>query len=302
MLPSVTIDGMAIDPAQPRTRRKWRSRLTRRRFLAATALGACGVGLYTWRIEPHWVEVVERNLPIAGLPTDLHGRQLVQISDLHVGRSVDSDYLIDCLKRVSALSPDLTVITGDFMTCFDTEQVDHVCRVLEHLSPGPLGCFAIFGNHDYSLGWSRKDVADTLARRLPDLGIHLLRNERRSVAGLQLVGIDDLWSPNFSPEAVVPKVDWQKPALTLCHNPDAVDSSLLANCRGWILAGHTHGGQCKPPFLPPPLLPVRNRRYTSGEFDLGDGRHLYINRGLGHLLPVRFNVRPEITVFRLCPV
>ncbi|HEX2860069.1 MAG TPA: hypothetical protein VHN79_00430, partial [Lacunisphaera sp.] len=71
--------------------------------------------------------------------------------------------------------------------------------------------------------------------------------------------------------------------------------------QGWILAGHTHGGQCKPPFLPPPLLPVRNRRYTAGEFDLGDGRKLYINRGLGHLLRVRFNVRPEVTVFRLAP-
>ncbi len=52
-------------------------------------------------------------------------------------------------------------------------------------------------------------------------------------------------------------------------------------------------------FLPPPMLPVKNRRYTSGAFDLGDGRSLYINRGLGHLLRVRFNARPEITCFRL---
>jgi hypothetical protein len=47
------------------------------------------------------------------------------------------------------------------------------------------------------------------------------------------------------------------------------------------------------------MLPVRNRRYTCGEFDLGNGRRLYINRGLGYLHRVRFNVRPEITVFRL---
>jgi predicted MPP superfamily phosphohydrolase len=44
---------------------------------------------------------------------------------------------------------------------------------------------------------------------------------------------------------------------------------------------------------------VRNHRYTSGEFDLFDGRKLYINRGLGYLRRVRLNVRPEITVFRL---
>ena len=68
---------------------------------------------------------------------------------------------------------------------------------------------------------------------------------------------------------------------------------------GWILSGHTHGGQCKPPFLPPPLLPVRNRRYTSGEIDATGGRRLYISRGVGHTMMVRFNARPEVTVFTL---
>ena len=68
---------------------------------------------------------------------------------------------------------------------------------------------------------------------------------------------------------------------------------------GWVLAGHTHGGQCKPPFLPPPVLPVKNRRYTSGEIAVDSGRTLYISRGVGHLLKARFNVRPEITLFTL---
>jgi predicted MPP superfamily phosphohydrolase len=65
------------------------------------------------------------------------------------------------------------------------------------------------------------------------------------------------------------------------------------------LSGHTHGGQIKPPFLDPPIIPVRNKRYTAGKFDLGDGRFMYINRGLGYLRRVRFNARPEITVFTL---
>ena len=59
------------------------------------------------------------------------------------------------------------------------------------------------------------------------------------------------------------------------------------------------GGQCKPPFLPPPIVPVKNRRYTAGAFQLSRGRQLYISRGVGTFLPVRFNVRPEVTVFTL---
>jgi hypothetical protein len=97
----------------------------------------------------------------------------------------------------------------------------------------------------------------------------------------------------------MPLLNPAEAALVLCHNPDAADEPVWAGYRGWILAGHTHGGQCKPPFLPPPLLPVKNRRYTCGAFDLGDGRNLYISRGLGYLRRVRFGVRPEITLFRL---
>jgi predicted MPP superfamily phosphohydrolase len=50
-----------------------------------------GLGIYAWRIEPHWVEVVERDLPIRRLPDALVGRTLAQISDLHVGKIVDPD-------------------------------------------------------------------------------------------------------------------------------------------------------------------------------------------------------------------
>ena len=78
-----------------------------------------------------------------------------------------------------------------------------------------------------------------------------------------------------------------------------MDCEVGQGYEGWILAGHTHGGQCKPPFLPPPLLPVKNRRYVAGEYALAGSRSLYINRGVGHLMQVRFNVRPEITVFQL---
>ena len=95
-------------------------------------------------------------------------------------------------------------------------------------------------------------------------------------------------------------LDASRGAIALSHNPDTVDLPVWGNYEGWILAGHTHGGQCKPPFLPPPVLPVKNRRYTAGEFELAGNRRLYISRGVGHAgLAVRFNVRPEVTLFEL---
>ena len=113
------------------------------------------------------------------------------------------------------------------------------------------------------------------------------------------IGVDDLWSPCFDPVTALAQRASAVPAIALCHNPDAADLAVWDDYEGWILAGHTHGGQCKPPFLPPPELPVKNRRYTAGEFSLSGSRRMYISRGVDHLLQVRFNVRPEIPIFRL---
>ena len=277
-------------------------RLTRRRFLLGTVSAAAAVGVYTWRVEPHWVTVTRRDLPVRNLPSALVGRTLAQVSDLHVCPRVDADYLGAALREVSALQPDIVVVTGDFVSNASAERSEEVARLFENLAMPPLGCFGVFGNHDYGERWSDMAVAENLEKRLAGAGITVLRNTSHVVKGLTLVGVDDMWGPNFYPNRVFSELSAGEPAIVLCHNPDAVDGQFWGDYRGWILSGHTHGGQCKPPFLPPPLLPVVNRRYTSGEFDLGDGRSLYINRGLGYLKRVRFNVRPEITLFTLVAV
>ena len=273
--------------------------LSRRNFIRVVLAAPALTGLYAWRIEPHWLEVVNRDLPIAHLPDSLAGRTLVQLSDLHIGPKVDDDYVIDTFRRVASLQPDIVVHTGDLVSYRDPRTIEQARRVLAHFPRGRLGTAAILGNHDYGRAWSDMQVAARISNLLSDTGAMVLRNATTVIAGLQIAGLDDLWSGRFQPWAALRAIDSTRPALVLCHNPDACDRPVWGNYRGWILAGHTHGGQCKPPFLPPPMLPVLNKRYTSGEFSLSGGRHLYISRGVGHLMPVRFNARPEVTVFRL---
>jgi predicted MPP superfamily phosphohydrolase len=273
--------------------------LSRRRFIHLSLASTAAVGTYAWRIEPHWVEVVKRRLPIKGLPRDLVGRTLAQFSDLHIGPRVDDDYLRDTFGTVARLRPDFVVMTGDFVSYSDAAQFGQMGHVIEAFPHGRLGTLAILGNHDYGRAWSELPVADHVTDVATKAGIKVLRNETCVVKGLQFVGLDDFWSPHFNPEPVVSARDRTTATVVLCHNPDAVDLDAWSDYDGWILGGHTHGGQCKPPFLPPPLVPVRNRRYTAGEIALSGGRTLYINRGLGHLIRVRFNVRPEVTLFEL---
>jgi len=279
------------------------NKISRRDFLKLSLVSAGGLTLaaggYSWLVEPRWVEFTSINLPIRFLPDSLIGSSLVQISDMHIGNRYNWNYQIPALKRVAQLQPEFVVYTGDFISYETNQQIDQLYEVFSHAPKGKLGTVAILGNHDYGRGWLMPEVAEAVVEALQFFETPVLRNEKISFSGLEIVGLDDYWATNYNPEPVLNSIDGKLASIVLCHNPDVVDEPIWDGYKGWILSGHTHGGQVKPPFLPPPVLPVRNTTYTSGEFDLGDDRHLYINRALGNLWPVRFNMRPEIAVFTL---
>jgi predicted MPP superfamily phosphohydrolase len=171
--------------------------------------------------------------------------------------------------------------------------------VLASCVKGRIATIGILGNHDYGVNWSQHKVAEKINLLLIVNGVHVLRNSSVEAEGLNVIGFDDYWGLNFGAETVMKEYDSSRANVVLCHNPDVCDLPIWNNYAGWILSGHTHGGQVKPPFLDPPMLPVKNKRYSAGKILLDDGRILYINRALGHLWQVRFNVRPEITIFEL---
>src|SRR5688500_8985063 len=118
--------------------------ISRRAFLHT--LGACaglgaGVGSYTFLIEPHWLEVVRRPLPLKGLPPALAGRTVAHLSDIHVGPLMSDDFVIETFRRVAALKPDVVVITGDLMSWCRQWQ-DHVAAVYHQLPHGRLATIA----------------------------------------------------------------------------------------------------------------------------------------------------------------
>ena len=279
------------------------AKVNRRQFLrgAATATvgAAAAAGFYTWRVEPHWIEVVDCLMPLRGLPPALEGKRVVQISDTHVSQWVPGDYLRHAMGLVVDLDPDIVLVTGDLITSEWSEQVEPAVELFKHLQPDRRAVFASPGNHEYGISCRKTGQASELASALGKVGIRMLRNEVTEYEGLQLVGLDDFMAGQFDAQTALQEFDGSRDGIALSHNPDTVDEPGWQGFGGWVLAGHTHGGQVRVPYYGAPITPVHDHRYTAGEIFLDDGRRLYVNRGLGYTRRVRFLCRPEITSFQL---
>lgn len=279
---------------------------SRRQFLkySAAALGAVALSSYAaWKFSLHHLEVVDVQLPIDRLPVSLDGARLVQLSDLHIGPEVDDNYVLRAFRMANELKPDILAFTGDFVSWRGPQQLQQLERAMQEMPKARIASVAILGNHDYGHRWREPAVAEDIVKTVSNHGVRFMRNSAISIEGLNLIGVDDLWSGMTNVETARLRsreiAPGGAPELVLCHNPDVADQRVWEGYRGWMLSGHTHGGQCKPPFMAPPLLPIQNKAYAAGEVKTRDGRTVYINRGVGHTLPIRVNVRPEITSYRL---
>jgi len=262
-------------------------------------------GAYALPLNRRWVEFHRRKMPLEGLDPQLDGLKIVQLSDLHYSPVVWAPYLMQYVRFVNDLEPDLVVITGDLITG-GYRFAHRVATILSHLN-AKHGVICTFGNHDYSIYGKNsssegKRRADYLQKCLQDRHLMVLRNETAYVkpasAGtpLAIVGLDDEWSGAIDPDRAWRGVDPTIPIVCLNHNP-ANAKELLHYPWQWMLSGHTHGRQVATSKFGQAFYPHRYRHYTHGYYCV-EGRHLYVNRGLSYGQRIQHWCRPEVTVFK----
>jgi predicted MPP superfamily phosphohydrolase len=245
-------------------------------------------------------------MPLRELGEGFHGARIVHLSDLHCSPLVRDDYLYRCLDVVSELEPDFVVFTGDFITVGPRPYARRISDLLARVR-ARTAKLAVLGNHDYGL-WhpvglgSTRGLAEYLTDQLIQAGIMVLNNSSHCFESegsvLQFVGTEDPWSPRYSVEEAFGQARRRLPTVALVHNPDAAPDLAAAGAH-WVLAGHTHGKRTPDTRLHRAAFPSRCRHWTGGRYSLGNGRMLYVNRGLGHARRVGPEGRPEITVFTL---
>ena len=266
--------------------------MTRRTFLKVLAgAGVAAISVDAFAIEPNRLEITKHNVTMPKLPGELNGLKIVQLSDLHRSSIVPDDLIRSAVKMTNDLSPDIVVLTGDFVS--NTSENARPCAEMLSELRTRIGTYAVLGNHDH---WAGRE---TVIARLKDHGIMTLVNQNIEPApGLVLLGLDDYWvgAPNFT--KTWKGADPSAAQIFLSHNPFAVSKMNSKDCL--MLSGHTHGGQAIISFIPIGSLPALRRwKYIKGWYNVGNTR-LYVNRGIGMINPpIRFMCSPEITQFTL---
>jgi predicted MPP superfamily phosphohydrolase len=242
-------------------------------------------------------QVVDVDVPIAGLPAAFHGYTIVQISDIHVGPTIKRGYLNAIVTRVNGLQPDAIAVTGDVVD-------GSVKRLGLHTAPlGRLsardGTFFVTGNHEYYSG------ADDWIAEMRRLGLTVLMNQHvvreRGGDALMIAGVPDFTAHHFDEShrsdphaAAAGAADNVRVRILLAHQPRSAEAAADAGF-DLQLSGHTHGGQ----FFPWNLFVPLQQPYTAG---LNRLRSLwvYTSRGTGYWgPPKRFGAPSEITRVRL---
>lgn len=250
---------------------------------------------YPLFIERQWVQLNRYRVPVASLPEAFHGFTVAQLTDIHLGLLVSDAFVEQVVARTNALRPDLIACTGDYVHARNTRaEIDRVWPILSRLQ-ARHGVVSVLGNHDH---WADLERSLYWMERSGQGLRHSHRVIQRQGQRLVVGGAGDLWEDVLRIDQAFAGSEEGDCRILLSHNPDSVDTHFESEI-ALTLSGHTHGGQLVLPYYGPPVLPVINKRYSSGLIATARSQ-LFISRGLGWaILPARLNCYPEIALLEL---
>ncbi len=253
-------------------------------------------GLYFWArfVETKGFIVKEYALSSNKIPPLMDGMKIVQLSDIHYGSTTYIKELQAIVKATNDLKPTIVVFTGDLVeegVILKDSEIDQITKVLKKIT-APFK-YAVSGNHDTKASHSQqilKDSSFTILNSEMAL-VYYLDNQPLAIYGF--------------PSAIKNKVKYdilkeKNPyyKIVLMHEPDPIDK--LANYNvDLVLAGHSHNGQVRLPFIGATYTPPLARNYYKEHYVV-NGTQLYISSGLGtSLAKLRFLNKPSFNLYRL---
>lgn len=263
-----------------------------------------GLVLYSRYVATKGLIVKEYKITNQVLTDNFHGLKIVHISDLHYGSTFKEKELIRLTKKIKIIKPDIVVLTGDL---FDdrykltSKQKQILIKNLSKIEP-VIGKYAITGNHDINTDWEEI---------IKGSGFTNLNDDYTSIYNggtsyIFLAGISSNLKSDVKPKATKLENyldtlnDEEKPIykILLIHEPDYINKFDYSRY-DMILAGHSHNGQVRLPFVGAIYTPVGSKKYYNEYYQLNNTK-LYISSGLGtSKYDFRFLNHPSFNFYRL---
>ena len=261
----------------------------------AAPFAALGYGAFVQRTD---FRVREIELPAPGLPADLDGLRVLQLSDIHLSAFLSETEFARVIDASLELRPQLAVVTGDLIS-FQGDPLDACIRQLGRLK-ADAGVFGCMGNHERYA--HAENYAEQAAARF---GIRFLRGQTQTLrfgsATLNLAGVDHQTKSRGRSYLVGAErlVNPSAYNLLLSHNPDVLPVAAQKGFQA-MLAGHTHGGQVNVEILDQGINPARFfTPFVYGKYRV-QSTIAYVTRGIGTIgVPARLGAPPEIPLLRL---
>lgn len=217
--------------------------------------------------------------------------KIVAVSDIHLGVSIDKEFLKKYVAMINAQHPDIVLMAGDVAdNATQPLIIQNMAEELKQIK-APLGVYAISGNHEYYA-----ENPYSTSEYLKTAGIITLRDSSALIDNsFYLVGRDDKTNHNRKAlNDIMTGVDKNKPVILLDHQPFNLDEAQK-NEVDLQISGHTHNGQ----FFPGNLF-VKSM-YELGYGYLKKGKtHYYVSSGLGLWGPqYRIGTQSELVVINL---
>ena len=234
----------------------------------------------------------EVDIKIKGLKEEL---SIVQISDVHIGKSLGKEFFDDIVKDINTLNADIVVITGDLVDLHVSQIGDKLDSMKDIKSR--YGVYFISGNHEYFHG------VEAICEHLKSLHVKVLENENLVINGvINLAGITDLMGRRLKLlepdlQKALLHVKPELPTVLLAHQPK-ITKELKNEKIDLILSGHTHAGQ----IFPFGLLVLLDQPYLSGLYQHSEKTQIFVSSGTGYWgPPIRVLAPSEIVKIRLNP-
>lgn len=239
------------------------------------------------------IGIVVKEYPITNnkITADFDGIKIVQFSDIHYNKYTEENKIKELVQIINKTNPDIVIFTGDLIdNNYEITMSEKEFLISEfNKIKSTIGKYAIKGEED------NNTFDEIFTNSTFEILNNIIKNIYKNNSHIQLIAVDD----NYQAYSEIKKQEDDTFKIVITHMPDNTDEIIAYLTPDIVLAGHSHNGQVRLPFIGPLMKKIGSKKYIDAYYEI-DNTKLFVSGGIGN---TKYNMRllnhPSINFFRL---